>query len=278
MIWGAVLLGFLLLLLGYHVIRYSFGRVAGDFFYPYLELTRQGEAELSDLTLLAFSQQELAAKVEALQEKNRALALQAAAASELLQENQDLRKLAGFRPSAGWSYVSAEILLRDPLLWRERFSVNRGSSDGVVPGAAVLSLSPEGRPRLVGIVDETGRHSCRIITIFDPSMMVSIRFPENGAVGVLNFGERRAARGGVPVGMLPVHLHYAPGAAVVTTGFEQNIPAGILVGELSSADSAESTFSNRIQVSGFVTPAADFGSLRFLVIARRNGVSGVPLR
>jgi len=275
--WGAAILGVLLLLVGYQVIRYSLGRVAGDFFYPYLELTRQGESELSDLTLLAFSQQELAAKVERLQEKNQALALQAAAAGELLQENQELRKLVKLHPAAGWSYISAEILLRDPLLWRERFSVNRGSADGVVPGAAVLSLSPEGRPRLVGIVDETGLHTCRIITIYDPTMRLSVRFPGNGAVGVLNFGERRSVRGGVPVGMLPVHYHYAPGAAVVTTGFEQNIPAGILVGELTSSDPEESNFSNRTQLNGFVSPAADFTALRFLVIARRNGVSGVPL-
>lgn len=254
------------LLAGFRVLRFCLDRIAGDFFYPYLELARRGTDRLSDLTLLGYSRRELAAKVEELQQSSRQLALQSANAAELLRENQQLRRLVRLEPPEGWNQVVGEIILRDPLLWGERFTVNRGTEHGVRPGSAVLDVSPDGRPLLVGIVDEAGRHSSRVITLFDPELRISGRLTTAGTVGIINFSERRPTSGRITIGLLPAHLHYLPGEAVVSTGFERNLPPGILIGTLNQADVPGSIYSNVLQVSGTLTPAADPSRLRFPVI------------
>ena len=88
-------------------------------------------------------------------ETNRQLAVQAAASGELFRENTSLRRLLDLPIPAGWSYSAAEIILRDPLLWNERFSINRGSRDGHHGGSGGSHrhsgrASPSGRRRRPG--------------------------------------------------------------------------------------------------------------------------------
>ena len=267
---GAVVLLALLLFSGYQVLRSGAGKLFGDFFYPYLEMSRLGVNTVADRSLLLLSHDELARKCAALAGQNRILALQAAAAAQLLGENEELRRLSGLRPPAKWSYIGAEIILRDPLDWQERFTINRGESDSMVPGAAVLTVSADGRPLLAGVVERVGKHSSTVITLLNPALRLSgvISTPK-GAVGFLNCGER-TGRGKVPLGFLPVQLHYTPGAAILSTGFEANIPGGIQLGVLDSVEEADPVYSNVSTISGLMTPAVDFDSLRFLVVCRRN--------
>ena len=267
---GVAALLILLLFSGYQVLRSGAGRLFGDFFYPYLEISRLGSRGLADQSLLALSHSALASRCETLQEQNRILALQAAAATELLEENDELRRLGGLRPPAQWNYIGAEIILRDPLDWQERFTINRGEADALVPGAAALTVSPDGRPLLVGVVERVGKRSSTVITLFNPALRVSGSISSSGgAVGFLNCGER-TGRGRVPLGFLPAHLHYTPGAAILSTGFEANIPGGILLGFLDSVEETDPVYSNVTVLSGLMTPATDFNSLRFLVVCRRN--------
>ena len=71
----------------------------------------------------------------------------------------------------------------------------------------------------------------------------------------------------LPVGFLPREMRYIHNESAVTTGFERGIPAGIVIGELSSVEEPESQFSNRPYLSGWLKPAADFDNVRFVVIA-----------
>ena len=98
MMAGLLALALLVLGVGYRMLRIGFGRVCDDFLYPYLRLARVGSSALSDQSLLAYSRAELAEKLEALQRQNRDLALQTAMVSDLLEQNAQLRRNAGFAP------------------------------------------------------------------------------------------------------------------------------------------------------------------------------------
>jgi len=264
---GALVLALLVLCAGYRVLRTGAGRFFGDFFDPYLRLARLGVSQLSDASLLAYSRAELAAKLEALQRQNRGLALQAAAAGELLQENEELRKLVEFSSPGERVYLPAEIVLRDPVMWRERFTVDRGERDGVRAGAAVIDVSPDGRPLLVGVVERVGKRSSTVLTLYNGALRLSARLGASGAVGFVNAGAERGADGTLPVGYLPLGVDYPPGEAAVTTGFESGIPPGLVIGEMISVDAPGPVFSPRMHLSGRLKPAADFDGLRFVVIA-----------
>lgn len=262
---------FLLLLAAYRTLRGNVGRIVGDFCYPYWNLSRYTADSVSDSSLLAYDRAELVAKLEQLQRENRRLALQAAAAADLLQSNDELRRLAGMKGSSRWSFHPAEIILRDPLFWRESFTLNCGYENGIESGAAVIDTTPDGRPVLVGIVERVARNTSTVITICHPDLRMSCRLGRSGAIGVLNSGAARRLGGGrIPIGFLPTHLNYQPGEAVSTTGFEEHIPAGVLIGELTAVEEPESIFSEALSINGSLLPAADFGRMRFLSVARRS--------
>jgi len=262
---------FLLLLASYRALRGSIGKLVGDFCYPYWKLSRVTADSVSDSSLLAYDRAELVAKLEQLQRENRRLALQAAIAAELLQSNDELRRLSGMSGSSRWNFQPAEIILRDPLFWRESFTINCGYESGIESGAAVIDTTPDCRPVLVGVVERVSRHTSTVITVCHPDLRLSCRLGKSGAIGLLNSGSaRRLAGGRIPLGFLPTHLGYQPGEAVSTTGFERHIPSGLLIGELAAVDEPDSIFSEALSINGSLKPAADFGRMRFLSVARRS--------
>ncbi len=264
---GAVLV-LLLAFAGYRTLRRSAGLLFGDFFYPYLAVAKSASDQVSDQTLLLYNRTELAARVEQLMRVNRQLGAQAAEAAALRKENEELRRNSSLPPKSSWRYLASEIIMRDPLLWNEHFSVNRGSADGVVPGAAAMTVTPDGRPILVGVVEETGRHVSKIVTVFSPGLRISVSLPGAGATGIINAGEQQSsASGSVPVGLLPSHLRYTPQEVLFSTGYEKNIPPGIKIGELETVEDMPSRFSHRLYLSGSFKPAAQLNSIRFLILA-----------
>ena len=267
---AAVLFSLLLLSAGYRSLRGTAGRFFGNFFYPYLSLARAVHDRLSDQTLLLYNRIELAARVRQLAETNRHLSLQSATAAILLDENAELRKLLKLSPSPEWNYVSAEVLLRDPQMWNELLTINRGYEDGIRPGAAAVTATPDGRPLLVGVVRQVNRNSAEVLTVCNPALQCSVKLTASKAIGILNTGGRRPANNAIPVGFLPLSLQATPGEAVFTTGYENEIPGGIKVGELLSIDESNTLFTTDLHLTGMIRPAAALDSIRFLMITCRN--------
>lgn len=87
---------------------------------------------------------------------NRRLSAEAAEAKEFEEENLQLRRLLKLDPPAAWRYVAAEVILRDPVLWNEHFTIDRGSRDGLTKGS-------RGHQRHAGREADSGRHpgKCR---------------------------------------------------------------------------------------------------------------------
>ncbi len=259
----------ILLVAGWASLRRSFGRLAGDFFYPYLALSRKASDTLSDQTLLLYSRHELARELEFIRRENRRLAAQAANAAKLLLENDELRRLAGLAPAEPWKYVNAEIILRDPRLWNERVIVDRGSDAGVQVGATAMTAAPDGRLIFVGVVARVSRHTAEVMTINHPELRVSAMLPFSSTVGLVNAGAESKTPGLVGIGFLPVRRNYVPDEILQTTGFERQIPAGAKIGNLASVENVDTLFASRNYLSGEFQPAAQLSSIRFLVLAMR---------
>ena len=263
---AAVLLALLLVFAGYRALRRSAGLLLGDFFYPYLALSQRTTQGVSEQSLLLLSRSELAAKAEALMKENSKLAIRVNETQNLAEDNRELRKLLKLPAPSGWNYSTAQVLLRDPMFWRERFTVSINPDSGIEPGAAVISSGPDGVPALVGVVSRVGRRNAEVETLFSPRLRLSLAF-ENGGTGFLNTGERQPVSGKLPVGHMPVNLKYATGEKVYSTGYETGIPRGVRIGTLSTADGVDSSFTSAQYITGLVTPQADFDNLRYLLIA-----------
>ncbi len=266
----ALLLGLLLTLALWRELRTVGHRWFGDFFYPYLRVARSVSGTLSDRTLLLNSRLELAERVESLERENQLLAAQARSAGTLLEENTRLRRLLQLPPRPGWRFIPAEIILRDPEFWDELLTVDRGSDSGVEPGAAVLAITADGRPVLLGVIDQVGKHTSTVVTVFHPELRLSVRLPRSGRVGVLNALGRRLGSRELPLGFLPTRGDYTVAEPVETTGFERLIPAGLKIGNLASFDDVDSIFASTPYREATVTPELEPNTLRFLLIAERG--------
>ncbi len=260
----------LLTFAGYQVLRRGAGRLFGDFFYPYLAANTIAKNTVSDQTLLLLDKVELAAKLEAVLERNRQLTAQTADTTALLRENDELRTLLKLPPGDKWKHVIAEIILRDPLLWQMHFTVNTGSDAGVMPGAAVMTATVDGRLLFIGVVDKVTTHTAQVMTVLNPGLKMSARIGNRDAVGVLNDSSKHLAAGMIPIGYLPVNETYITSEIVVTSGFEKNIPPGIKIGELATVEEINTPFSNSLYLNGTVKAAAQLNSIRFVVIAKRD--------
>ena len=266
---GAMILLVLLITGTWSVLRQSLGRLAGDFFYPYLSAARCSADVISDQTLLLFSRRELAAQLERLRNENRRLASQAAIASELLVENDQLRAQLKLAPAPAWRYTNAEVILRDPFFWNEQLKIDRGSLHHIEPGDAVLTSDPDGRQIFVGVVSLVTERTADVITIFNPALRVSAALPLSGAIGVVHAGDRRSGPQRLNVGFLPAGKAYTMEEVLQTSGYEQQIPPGLKIGNLSFVENQDTLFSSEQFLTGTFVPAVQLNRIRFVVVASR---------
>ena len=250
----------------YKALYTASGRVAGDFFYPYLQALKMPVRFLSDKTLLFCSRTELAARVEHLSRINNRLSVQAASAVELLRENESLRRQLKLKPKVGWRYINAQVLLRDPLRWQEHLTIDCGRNEGIYPGCAVIVADPVGNPILAGVVSAAGKHTSVVNTVYNPLLRISGCIGGR-VVGFLNGSEKHGNGRSVPIDYLPADRLCVPGEAVMTTGFEHRIPGGIKIGELSAISSRNPLTFDSTLGSGMMNVSLDPNMLRFVTVA-----------
>ena len=266
----AIVLFTLLVIAGWDFLQKTAGRIAGDFFYPYMRVARTGFDRLSDQTLLVFSRRELASQLEMLRAENTRLAGQAAAAAELLLENERLRRILNLPSPATWEHIPAEVILRDPRFWHEQLTIDRGSMHGIRIGSAAFAVSDGGMPVFVGVVSSLSRKTATIMTVYNPELRMSAVLPRSGTAGIIHTGTQLPGKGMLPIGFLPLRQPYTIGEVLQTSGFERNIPPGLKIGNLGNIQSTDSLFSGELYLSGGFTPAMRLNEVRFLILAVRR--------
>lgn len=252
------------------IIRRHTGRIAGRFFHPYLWLCNLTDGKIADKSLLKLSHRELAEKISQLQKNNRQLVLLYSENERLLQENQRLRQLAKLPSSTNWNCIAGEVVLRDPVFWNEHFTVNRGEQDGIKKGSAVLDISPEGRPVLIGIVGDVQKNKCTVFTVFNPSFTISFRVKDKLLRGFIHAGGQRGKSNSILLDYIPANTDAASGDVIETTGFEEMIPSGVVIGNITALNRTDPRYSSELYVSGEAASPVDLDMIKFVVIAVRQ--------
>ncbi|HYJ47895.1 MAG TPA: rod shape-determining protein MreC, partial [Pyrinomonadaceae bacterium] len=146
---------------------------------------------------------------------------------ETRDENGRLRALLGFKEKSQFGTVTASVIARDPSLWFDTVTINRGSSDGIELNMPVVTPS--------GIVG-------RVVTLSPWTAQVMLITDERAAAGAVvgQLGQSNAlgsVKGLGNNGLLEMRYvsgleEVNPGDYVVTTGQDGIYPAGINVGEV----------------------------------------------
>jgi rod shape-determining protein MreC len=270
--YGLIISALLIVILaaGFQTLRQAWFRVTNNFFYPYIDFPAQMKYAAADGSSRLYSKQELSAKITKLQDDNRIFASKVARLGELVLENEKLRSLLKLPKCPDYTYIAAEIIIRDPLRWKEGFVVNRGSDDGIIEGTPVLCFNPA-YPKeviLAGVVKETARHSAQIITVLNPGFRISGYFTKAHTHGIINGDASQTfSPDEINISFLSTRKNFTVGEKCLTSGFEHQIPGGLLIGSLKNMDYKNQIFSNKLYLSAKIFPAAQLDDLHFVVLA-----------
>ncbi len=181
-----------------------------------------------------------------------------ASSQDLLLENEELRILLGFTERFDFSGVGADVLGRSYDPSRARLIVNQGSEHGVALGAPVVA----GDGVLVGIIEDVFTDSSVVRLLIDPKSRVAGR--------LLNTSQSEGVVGGghgivVRMELVPRDEDMPIGTALVSSGLDQYVPRGLLVGYVVAVEQDTNSLFNRAIIE---TPV-DYQRITQVLIARQ---------
>lgn len=135
--------------------------------------------------------------------------------------------------SQRYDYVAATVINNSVRHPKNYFSINRGSKDGIRTGQGVVDHSG-----IVGIVNVTGDHTARIISLLNETQRFSVKLKNTDFIGSLTW------KGGDPgiayMEEVPRHAKFHTGDSIVTSGysltFPPEIPVGTVLNRIKGAD------------------------------------------
>jgi rod shape-determining protein MreC len=212
---------------------------------------------------------------ERLEEENRELRAELAAAQGAEGENRQLRELLSFDSSdaaGGFEPVTARVIGRSPTVWYATVTIDRGSSSGVEVNDAVVTGDG-----LVGRVSEVTGGAAQVTLITDHRSAVSAKVLPDGPSGIVE------PEVGDPDDLLLDFIEedkqVGTGSILVTAGWSNGLissafPPGIQIGRVTEASAAEQETYQRIHVH----PFADIRNLELVQVLTggppRPGVPG----
>ncbi|HEY5102732.1 MAG TPA: rod shape-determining protein MreC [Steroidobacteraceae bacterium] len=160
-----------------------------------------------------------------LRTRERELALRSLNFESLARENARLRGLKDALPPIADRWLAAEIVNVELTTLRQRLVINRGTTNGVFAGQAVLDDAG-----LLGQTMHIGPWSADVILITDPEHAIPVQIERTGlrtiAVGAGNEGT-------LALPYLPANADVKPGDLLVTSGLGGVFPPGYPVARVA---------------------------------------------
>ena len=173
------------------------------------------------------------------------------AALQQEQENARLQDLNNVRLDPKFIKITGVVLADSGSPFRKTVLLNIGKRDGIIDGWAAMDGIG-----LVGRIAGVGERTSRVILLGDTSSRVAVTIEANGQTALL-VGDNTS---NPPIEFLEDPETVRPGDRVVTSGDGGVFPPGILVGQVTRAQ------SGRLRVR----LAADMKRLKFLLVIRHK--------
>jgi len=255
-------------------------RMASDFQHPFSSSVVKIGTATEREALMMQSKSELADMVLALREANEARAAEIAVYRDMEKSKMELEALMEIPPTKSLKPIFANIVIRDPISWRLRFSINKGSADGIAIGDVALAKASCSETAsksvfaLVGRVAEVSRHRALIETIASRDCGLSVIVESNLAAGTIEGANVKNGRLMIRLSRLPVAKKYIPGAEVLTSGLARRpdgtgaaVPPGLLVGRLTKKATGKVVeIVDKMTAEAEVEPAVDLDSVRRIAV------------
>ena len=160
-----------------------------------------------------------------LQSENSRLVQENITLSLLREENAQLKRLLEFKEGSLQSMIVARIAGKPSEELSRSWIIDKGTADGLRNGQAVVGNGSY----LVGIVAEAGRTTSRVVLVQDSQFRIAaMTLSSQKTAGLVegSFGT------GVTMNLIPKTQRIGIGDRVITSGIEELIPKGLVVGTI----------------------------------------------
>jgi rod shape-determining protein MreC len=190
-------------------------------------------------------------------EELRAQALENAAAAQevrMLRAEQEQLRALGTAKSRYEGGVLGEVLYTARNPFTRKIVVDRGVTQGVVPGMPVIDGSG-----IVGQVTSVGTFTSEVTLVTEKDQSVPVMLVRNGLRAV---AVGSGKNGAIDVPFMPVSADVVAGDVFVTSGIDQTYPAGLLVAQVTVVDKDPARVFAKISAR----PAAGVENHRFVMM------------
>lgn len=214
--------------------------------------------KLSDLADQRISMNQLLSENASLKEENELLKQQIA-----LQEN-DQKQLNTYSELlemkdrlSDYDVTGATIISRDSENWYQKFTIDKGTADGIQVNMCVVSGKG-----LVGLVTSVGLHDATVTSIIDDSMNVSAVSVTTKADCIVKGDTTSLSDGKIQIRYIDKDDTINEGDTIVTSQISGYYLPDILIGYATDI----TMDANMLTQSGYLVPAVDFSNLEEVLV------------
>ena len=178
---------------------------------------------------------------------------------DLEQENNELRKQLSFFHRRNFTHVTANVVGLNTDNVEKMIIINAGEQDGLKNDQPVIV----GDGVIVGTIAKVEKDISMVRLINDnQSKVAATLLNKDGSLGVIEGGYGLS----IKMNFIPRNEVVLVGDKVITSGLEENIPRGLLIGEVSVAENeAYQPFQQAV-----LTPAVDLSKLFIVSVLISN--------
>lgn len=197
---------------------------------PALERTSNWGTRLRRLIVLPWRAAALEQEATALRARLQALAKGQAEVAELRKENSELRKELAFEEQEKYPLTIARVIARIKENGSTFLIINRGTEQRIVVGMPAISGGA-----LIGKIIKTNRATSVVAPLTAAGIKTAVTFPGNAATAGIVEGELNV---NLIARFIPKDIAVNLDNSVITSGLEERIPRGLLVGLIAKIDAA----------------------------------------
>ncbi len=160
------------------------------------------------------------------------------------QQNRILRSLLNLQQESSYPLVPVKIVAKDLRSINNSITINAGQKDGVEPGMAVINSDG-----LVGQVLFSVGNFSQVLPYSNSMFRVSAQIQDSRAYGIVSWPGRGARE--LVMLYVPETIPVESGQVVQTSGFGNQYPAGIPIGEVIRSESDEGMQTQTIYLQAY---------------------------
>ena len=200
------------------------------------------------------SKKDLLARVKQLESQANQLTVENVGLKMLEQENQILRQHLKFLTKYEKQYVLANIIFRgsidSSIAQGNTVIIDKGAKDGLLPGLAIVSS----QGIIIGKIINVKSNLSEVYLTTNPSCKLAATMQNQDKTSGIVQGELGLT---VKMEFIPQTEDIKIGDIVITSGLEQNIPPGLVIGKVTQVIKE----SNELWQSAVIEPLVDLDEL-----------------